>query len=243
MAWRRASWPNLRKQLLFPFGAGFVTQTFLTFTLGLRESFYPITTWSLATFVVAAIFQEYFRATSGRMKNGETLTTALRVLFRKNQRRYGGYIVHLGIVSMLIGFSGSAFNQETLENVKPGQTIKIADYELKYLTARPIPEQHYGGAVARLALYEEGIPRAIMAPEKRMYWLEQQPASIPSVYSTMAEDLYVILTSIESNGSATLKVYLNPLVNWIWLGGIIFVLGALTILWPHPSREGITVEQ
>ncbi len=243
VAWRRASWPNLRKQLLFPFGAGIVTLTFLTFIFEIRESFYPITTWSLATFVVAAIFQEYFRAISGRMKNGETLTTALKVLFRKNQRRYGGYIVHLGIVSMLIGFSGSAFDQETLENVKPGQTIKIADYELKYLTARPIPEQHYGGAVARLALYEEGVPRAIMTPEKRMYWLEQQPASIPSVYSTMTEDLYVILTNIESNGSATLKVYLNPLVNWIWLGGLIFVLGALTILWPHPSREGITVEQ
>jgi cytochrome c-type biogenesis protein CcmF len=243
VAWRRASWSNLQKQFIIPLAFGMTTLVVLIFIFGVHGAFYPITTWSLAAFVVVAIFQEYFRATTARMKHGETLVTALIVLFRKNQRRYGGYIVHLGIVSILIGFSGSAFNQETLENIRPGETVKIADYELKYLTARPLPEQHYGGAVARLALYENGKPLAVMAPEKRMYWLEQQPASIPSIYSTMAEDLYVTLTSIEENGSATLKIYLNPLVNWIWLGGLIFVVGALTILWPHPSREIVPIKE
>ena len=66
-----------------------------------------------------------------------------------------------------------------------------------------------------------------MVPEKRMYWLEQQPASIPSIHSTLQEDLYVILTALEADGSATLKVYRNPLVNWIWIGGAVFVLGTL----------------
>jgi cytochrome c-type biogenesis protein CcmF len=75
-----------------------------------------------------------------------------------------------------------------------------------------------------------------MAPEKRMYWMEQQPASIPSIRSTLAEDLYVILTAIEPDGSATVKVYHNPLVNWIWIGSYTFVLGAIAILWPHPQR-------
>jgi len=75
-----------------------------------------------------------------------------------------------------------------------------------------------------------------MTPEKRMYWLEQQPASIPSIYSTLREDLYVTLTAIEADGSATFKVYCNPLVNWIWLGGLIFVLGSVTVMWPHPDR-------
>jgi len=69
-----------------------------------------------------------------------------------------------------------------------------------------------------------------------MYWLEQQPASIPSIHSTLTDDLYVILTAVESDGSATVKVYHNPLVNWIWIGGYTFVLGALAILWPHPAR-------
>ena len=75
----------------------------------------------------------------------------------------------------------------------------------------------------------------VMTPEKRMYWLEQQPASIPSVYSTLREDLYVTLTAIEADGSATFKVYRNPLVNWIWLGGLIFVLGSIAVMWPNPA--------
>ena len=110
-------------------------------------------------------------------------------------------------------------------------------YRLEYLTARPLPDRHYGGAVARLALYHDERPLAVMAPEKRMYFVEQQPASIPSVYSTLGEDLYVVLTAIEPDGSATLKIYRNPLVNWIWIGGVAFVLGAIVILWPHPPSR------
>ena len=72
-----------------------------------------------------------------------------------------------------------------------------------------------------------------MAPEKRVYWLGQQPSSIPSVYSTLREDLYVILTAIESDGSATLKIYRNPLVNWIWIGALVFIAGTLAVMWPH----------
>ena len=78
---------------------------------------------------------------------------------------------------------------------------------------------------------------AVMTPEKRMYWLEQQPSSIPSIYSTWREDLYVILTALEPDGSATVKIYHNPLVNFGWAGGCIFVFGCLIVLWPHPERQ------
>jgi cytochrome c-type biogenesis protein CcmF len=135
--------------------------------------------------------------------------------------------------------AGSVLNEERLENVRPGSEVRISDYTLRYLTAEAIPAQHYGGAVARLALYRREEPLGVMTPEKRMYWLEQQPASIPSVHSTLREDLYVILTALEPDGSATLKVYRNPLVNWIWIGGVIFVLGSVLVMWPHPrlARE------
>jgi cytochrome c-type biogenesis protein CcmF len=76
-----------------------------------------------------------------------------------------------------------------------------------------------------------------MVPERRMYWLEQQPASIPSIHSTLREDLYVILTALEPDGSATLKIHRNPLVNFIWIGGWTFLAGALLVLWPHPERR------
>ena len=188
--------------------------------------------------MIGTITQEYVRAVRARTRKGEeNALQALAALLRKNQQRYGGYIVHLGVVFVLIGITGAVLNQERLENVRPGGSFAIDGYRWTYLTAEALPAQHYGGAVARLALYRGDEPLAVMAPEKRMYWLEQQPASIPSVYSTLREDLYVILTAIEHDGSATFKVYRNPLVNWIWIGGAVFVLGTLAVMWPHPERR------
>ena len=160
-----------------------------------------------------------------------------------NQRRYGGYVVHLGIVFILAGaYPGPPSTKRRLENVKPGRYASRSDgYELRYLTAEPITAQHYGGATARLALYRDEEPLAVMAPEKRMYWLEQQPSSIPSIYSTWVSDLYVILTAVEADGSASIKIYNNPLVNWIWAGAILFAFGGISILWPHPERVALEV--
>ena len=240
IAWRKASLLSVRRQFIWPVTAGLASGT--AFVLFLRGdlSFYPLATWTLAGFVTGTILQEYSRAIAIRMRHGEGPLQAFASLLRKNQRRYGGYIVHLGMVFIFIGIAGAAFNEEKLENIAPGGEIRIHDYRLKYLTATPLPKQHYGGAVARLALYQDDRPVAVMAPERRMYWLEQQPASIPSIHSTLREDLYVILTAVEPDGSATVKVYRNPLVNWIWIGGYTFVLGTLAILWPHPQRPGET---
>jgi cytochrome c-type biogenesis protein CcmF len=194
--------------------------------------------WTLAAFVVGTITQEYWEAIHARVsRRGESVFQAFAALMRKNQRRYGGYVVHLGIVLLLVGVSGAAFNEEVLENVRPGDSVRLHDYRLRYLTADPIEAQHYGGAKARVALYRDGRPLRVMTPEKRMYWLEEQPTSIPAIYSTLQEDLYLVLSAVEPDGSATLKVYRNPLVNWIWLGGAVYILGSILIMWPHPRRE------
>jgi cytochrome c-type biogenesis protein CcmF len=238
IAWRRASPTSLRRQFLWPLAAGLGTALGLGLALRGRIGFYPLSLWSLGAFVTATVVQEYVRAIRARTrKGGENALQALGALLRRNPQRYGGYIVHLGVVLIVIGIGGAGFNEERLENVKVGETIRMNGYRLEYLTARPLPQQHYGGAVARLALFEDDRPLAVMAPEKRMYWLEQQPASIPSIHSTLREDLYVILTSLEPDGSATVKIYRNPLVNWIWIGGVTFVLGAVVLLWPHPTTD------
>jgi cytochrome c-type biogenesis protein CcmF len=238
IAWRRASPANLRRQFVWPTAAGGVTAVAVLALVGSDLNFYAWVAWSLGGFVVGTIVQEYVRAIRARVAKGEeNAFQAFAALLRKNQQRYGGYIVHLGAVLILMGAAGSVLNEERLENVKPGSEMRISDYRLRYLTANAIPRQHYGGAVARIALYREDEPLAVMAPEKRMYWLEQQPASIPSVYSTLREDLYVILTAVESDGSATLKVYRNPLVNWIWIGAYVFVIGTVAVMWPHRSER------
>ena len=238
IAWRRASRANLRRQFVWPTSAGIVTALALALTLGSRLGFYALVAWSLAAFVIGTITQEYVRAVRARTRRGgENAFQALGALLRKNQQRYGGYIVHLGAVFVLIGTAGSVLNEESLENLRPGEQVSMNGYRLEYRTANPIDAQHYGGAVARLALFDGDEGVATMTPEKRMYWLEQQPASIPAVYSTLREDLYVILTAIENDGSATFKIYRNPLVNWIWIGGVVFVLGTLAVMWPHPERR------
>jgi len=237
IAWRKASISNLRNQFTVPVIVGVMAAVVVYLAVGPGLTLYAGTMWSLCAFVLATIVQEYVRAIRVRVAKGdENVVQAFATLMRKNQARYGGYIVHFGVVLVMVGTAGSVLNQERLENLKPGDQIDLRDYRLEYLTANAIPEQHYGGATARLALFRGDEPLGVMTPQKRVYWLEQQPASVPSVYSTMREDIYVILTNIEADGSATFKVYRNPLVNWIWIGGYVFVLGSIAVMWPHPRR-------
>ncbi|MEN8182697.1 MAG: heme lyase CcmF/NrfE family subunit [Myxococcota bacterium] len=237
IAWRRASATSLRRQFLWPATTcGLVAVGLLVGFRG-EIGFYPLALWSLGAFGLSTVVQEYTRAIRARLRRGEeNVLQALRTLLRKNQQRYGGYVVHAGVIFILFGVAGAAFTDERLENVEVGHTLELNGYSLRYLTAEPIPKQHYGGAVARLARHHHGEPLGVLAPEKRMYWLEQQPASIPAIHSTLREDLYVVLTEVERDGSATFKIYRNPLVNWIWIGGYTLVLGTLLIMWPHPVR-------
>jgi cytochrome c-type biogenesis protein CcmF len=235
IAWRRATPASLRRQLRIPTASGVLTAAALGVLT--RDAFQPIAlvVWGLGAFVTATVTQEYVRAIRARMRHGEGPFAALVTLFRKNQRRYGGYVVHLGVVFLFVGFAGAALNEERLETLSPGDAVTMNGYRLEYKTAQAIPAQHFGGAVARIALFEHGRPLATLVPEKRMYWLEQQPASIPAVWSTLNEDLYVILTAIEADGAATLKIRRNPLVSWVWLGGLTFVLGTALVMWPHAT--------
>ncbi|MCP4907268.1 MAG: heme lyase CcmF/NrfE family subunit [bacterium] len=245
IAWRRASLASLSRQFIVPVAVGLAVTLAVLLLFGVEPGYWAISAWGLGAFVLATIGQEYTRAVSARMRRlGESVATALWTLLRRNQRRYGGYIVHAGVVILLLGISGAAFNEQKLENIRPGESTSIQDFRLHYLTADAIPAQHYGGAKARIALYRGGDENgegenalAVMTPEKRIYWLEQQPNSIPSIYSSWREDLYVILTAVEPDGSATLKIYHNPLVNWGWAGGLLFVFGCLIVLLPHPQRR------
>ena len=238
IAWRKANVSSLLRQFRLPASVGVVVTIVVISLFGFEPGYWAISCWGLAGFVLTTVTQEYTLAIRARMRRpNESFLTALGTLLSRNQRRYGGYIVHCGFVILMLGISGAAFNEEQLNNVRPGDSATIRDFRIEYLTAQAIPAQHYGGARARLALYKHDKPLAVMTPEKRQYWLEQQPSSIPSIYSSWREDLYVILTNLEADGSATLKIYHNPLVNFGWAGGGIFVLGCLIVLWPHPERE------
>nr|NIV47815.1 hypothetical protein [Gammaproteobacteria bacterium]NIW36991.1 hypothetical protein [Gemmatimonadota bacterium] len=172
IAWRRASRAALRRQFAWPCALGLVAGlgAWLLARSGIRSygltNVYALVTWGLAAFVTATIVQEYARAIRARVRRGgENALQAFLTLLRKNQQRYGGYIVHLGVVLMMIGFAGTILNEERLENVEPGSEIRIRDYRMRYLTAEALPAQHYGGARARIALYRDDEALGVMTPE------------------------------------------------------------------------------
>jgi len=236
IAWRRATWVNLRKSFLWP-AAGAVVACAALWLAGMRR-FYPLAFLTLCAFVLSTIVEEYGRGVRARMRRGESALTAVRELLRRNQRRYAGYVVHLSVILMFVGFAGATFNFDKTNLLAPGQSWDVGTgYTLEYRQARPVSNPHYAGAVARLALLHDGKPVGMLLPEKRMYFQQEQPTTIPAVASGLSEDFYVILAGLEPDQRAAIKVYVNPLVNWIWIGGFVFVFGNTLLLWPMRSRE------
>ncbi|MFQ5514129.1 MAG: heme lyase CcmF/NrfE family subunit [Myxococcota bacterium] len=235
IAWRRATWVNLRKSFLWPASSA-LAAVGVILALGVRE-IYPVAFGALCVFVTGTIVEEYTRGIRARMRRGEGPVRAALTLIRRNQRRYGGYIVHLAVVFLFVGFAGATFNLEETRLLKPGETWQLDGYTVEYRRTYPVKHPHFAGAVARVALYRGGQPLGILQPEKRMYFQQEQPATLPAVISSLSEDFYMILVGVEPDRSVALKVYVNPLVNWIWLGGVVFTLGNVLILWPLPERR------
>jgi cytochrome c-type biogenesis protein CcmF len=234
IAWRRASLVNLRKSFVWPLGFALVTGILLA-AFGMR-SFYPWAFFTLCAFVIGTICEEYFRAISARMRHGENALRAFRELLNRNQRRYAGYVVHLAIVLMFIGFGGAAFDLEATKLMQPGERWQLRDYTIEYRGLEPVTDPHFRGVLARLALWRGETPVTMLEPEKRMYYQQGTPTTLPAVSSNLREDVYVILAGLEGDRAAALKVFINPLVNWIWIGGFVFVFGNALLLWPVPER-------
>jgi cytochrome c-type biogenesis protein CcmF len=237
-AWRRTPAISLLRRLAWPTAASLGVG--LAIAVGLRGDvgFWPLGCWVLSTFALLAMAWELWRTLTARArKRGETRLRAATALLRENRRRFGGTVIHLGVVCTVLGFSGAAFHRETRETLSPDQSAQIGAYRLEYQTATAVPTQHYEGARVRLALYREEEAVGVMLPERREYWLNEQSTSIPSIHSRLHEDLYVSLTALESDGSATLEIHLNPLVSWVWIGGVILTAGCVVALWPRPRRE------
>jgi cytochrome c-type biogenesis protein CcmF len=227
-AWSQTPAVSLLRQLAWPTAAGLGVG--LAVAVGLRAAvgFWPLGCWALSTFALLATVQELWRTLTARAgKRGQTRLRAAAGLLRENRRRCGGIVVHLGVVCTMLGFSGAAFHRETRETLSPDQSAQIGDYRLEYQTSTAIPTRHYQGARVRVALYRGEEAAGIMLPERRGYWLEEQSTSIPSIHSRLSEDLYVSLTALESDGSAALEIHLNPLVSWVWIGGVILTAGGV----------------
>ena len=239
IAWRRASARNLQKNFLIPLGLGFLTGIVLLAS-GIRH-FYALVAFSLCAFVLATIVMEFYRGVSARRALvGENLATALAHLISKNRRRYGGYIIHIGIVMMFLAITGtSAFKQEQQITVKPGDSFPIGGYTLRYEGVEAHETPHIAYLTARVAVLKDGKQIDTLAPEKRFYKKPEQPTTEVAIRSTLGGDLYLVLGGFDdASRLATIQAYVNPLIGFLWWGGIVLAIGTGITIWPArvPAR-------
>ncbi len=243
--WRRASTKKLRDSLLWPTAVGLGTMALL-YTVGGVKIWGAVLGFGFCAFTLAATLIEYWRGASARHRaRGESYPVALWRLVGRNHRRYGGYFIHIGVILVAIGVIGSRFYQvETQRNLAIGETMTITSeflgtYELTYQGLRdgPSPDDRII-TEAVLTVSHNGRPVGSLIPNREFFVVQQQPMTIPDKRSTLADDLYVILAGWEGTGeTATFKAYINPLVNWLWIGGFVFIIGTLIAAWPTPQAE------
>jgi len=211
----------------------------LFFVLGYRN-YYAIVVLSLAGFVLGTILSEFYRGTRARQAMlRENSAQALGRLVGKNPRRYGGYVVHIGVVLIFIGVAGSSFFKiEKQISLKPGETVEVGRYTLKYNGIKNSEDAHVASQAAVVRVFVDGRQIATMHPEKRLYKKQNQPTTEVAIRPTLREDLYVVLGSYdEPSGLATLQVFINPLLSWLWIGGVVLVLGTCIIMMPNPAER------
>jgi cytochrome c-type biogenesis protein CcmF len=239
----RTSWASLGRAMWKPLAASLVVPA-VVFALGAR-SWPAILTYWLVAFVAVVVLYEFWRGALARRKlHGESLLVALGRLAGRNRRRYGGYIIHLGVVVMALGVIGiELFQTETQATLARGEQLTLGRYVMTYdgLTVYDAADGSKNIAHAVVSVYKDGRRVGQLYPHRDYYYDSQQPMTVPGVRSTLEDDLYVLLVDwqpIAARG-ATFKVYHNPLANFVWLGGLIFILGTLVAAWPDREPAGV----
>lgn len=253
IAWRRASKRNLQKNFLVPVMVG--VAVFAGFALRGSREWLALLTFGLSAFAMSVIVVEFWKGTRARARIGnEGHLRAFYHLVSRNRRRWGGYVVHIGVIMIFTAFAGEAFDSEIEQTVSPGDVIVISspfgyDYTLEYMG---LSTQRRSGnldwqAIASMKVSKDGQPVGILITEKRKYFKWDRPMTEVGILSSPFEDLYVIFADAEDLGGAlanaaasqrvTLVVQVNPLVGWIWYGALMLTIGSLFAIWP--SRGGI----
>jgi cytochrome c-type biogenesis protein CcmF len=191
--------------------------------------------FSLCIFVVATVAMEFYRGTRARQAMmGEGAATALLRLTAKNRRRYGGYVIHIGVVMIYLAITGtSAFREEKQITLKPGDSFAIGRYTLRYDGVTGSDTPHMSALKAKMAVLQNGKQVDTLLPEKRFYKKPEQPTTEVAIRSTLGTDLYLVLGSYDqASNMATIQAYLNPLVGFLGWGGLVLALGTLVTVWP-----------
>ena len=233
LAWRKTSVESLKRNFLWPVVIGLVGGGII-FAWGVREM-YSLVCFILCIFVAATIVMEFYRgAKVVRARSRASFLTSALELTMRNTRRYGGYIVHMGMVLIFVGLAGAAFKQDVQKELEPGQTMQIGPYSLLLQNLDSKPEANYTGNRLIVEVFKNNKTLMMLYPERRIFEADQETGTMVAIYSTLREDLYVVYAG-QSPGTnlPVIHAYLNPLVKWIWFGGVIVVFGTLVALMPN----------
>ncbi len=236
IAWRKASQRNLRRSFTIPLSVAVLSAAGL-YVLGMH-SVYPLISFALSAFVLVTIAMEFVRGAAARARiSNRNILSAFWDLIMRNKRRYGGYIVHIGVVMIFVGITGSSsFQKEQAAFLKPGESVRIADYTLQYQGLEDRSTDHARVVAARMDVSYRGKPLTTLYPERQKH-RRQEVVSEVAIRQTPKEDLYVILVDFDGEQRAQFKVLVIPLVAWIWMGGIVMIIGTLIAMGPDRLKK------
>jgi cytochrome c-type biogenesis protein CcmF len=237
IAWRRSSFESLKRAFMWPAIAGVAVSAGLAIA-GVRH-FYALVSFMLCTFVLVTVGIEFFKGAQAiRAKSGAPLILSMVELTHRNTRRYGGYIVHIGIVIIFAGITGSAFNIDQNAELTLGQSTQIGHYLLRVADMKSGAEPNYRWTRLDLAVSKDGQDLGTMHPERRFYTAGrgQQDTEV-AIRHRLNEDLYVnFRTAEEDDQRVVLQTHVNPLVSWVWMGYFVVLFGTLICLTPPKTR-------
>jgi cytochrome c-type biogenesis protein CcmF len=206
-------------------------------------NFYALVAFALSAGVFTAILSEFLRGANViRKQTRRNLFSAMYLLIRRNTRRYGGYLIHIGVVIVVVGLAGAAFNRSSESELTLNSTMSVGPYTLKCVGFTQDSNLNYNSEYALLDVYEGGKKQFQMSPEKRVYLASQQPQTMVAIHSVLSWDLYVVYEGTNPDtGNPIIKAFLNPLVGWIWAGVIFIVFGTFVALVPSLAPATVTL--
>ena len=232
LPWRRASVRMLGRALLTP-GLVAVAVMVLLVILGVRKP-YAVAAFGLCVLVASGILLEWARGARSRHRQGDNYAIGFARLIAANRPRYGGYIVHLSIILLALGVVGSSFYGAQKDVIlAPGDRAKIDDYEIEYLSTQATDKADRTEFVSTVNAYKGGAFLGTLTPQRAFYPDFRMASTRAAIRSTPVEDLYIIPSEVLDDGSAGFRLFVNPLVWWMWVAGPVFILGTLVALWPQ----------
>jgi cytochrome c-type biogenesis protein CcmF len=242
IAWRKASTANLRRQFVAPVASGVVALVALL-AAGVRDG-YAVMAMALAAFVAGTVVQEFYRGVRARRRmHGESVPVALFRLIERNRRRYGGYIVHVGVLIYFVAFAGMAFKVQREATLKPGDSVELRSpfghtYKFTHVGISQYEALNRVVSAATVQVEVDGHPAGLLTSEKRQHVDSfKRPTFEPStevgIRSGLREDLYLVFAgAVNGTEEAVYRFNINPLVWWVWFGGFVLAFGGIITMWP-----------